>query len=148
MSEITKEELLAFTDAHAKSAIALEAIANRLTDLTAKQDKMIDKITNGLANHIIDGVTANYNQTHKETIKALETLNAKCEILPTKLIEKVNNSTMAKNIERAAWFIGIVGLAIIVATVVLRGLDDRSITNTLMKNMNQQIEQLEGDVTK
>jgi uncharacterized protein YoxC len=52
MSEISREELIAFTEASNKTAIALEAITNRLTDIIAKQDKLIEKISNGIMDDI------------------------------------------------------------------------------------------------
>lgn len=65
MSEITKEELLAFTEASNKTATALEAITNRLTDIIAKQDKLIEKVSNGINDDIKDC------QAHLEEVKKI-----------------------------------------------------------------------------
>lgn len=54
MSEITKEEILAFTEAHKQTALALEHIARGLEDIVTKQDKVLDKLSNGFAKDISD----------------------------------------------------------------------------------------------
>jgi len=45
MSELSKEEILAFTESHTKVAISLEKIVDSLADLTLKQEKLLDKLT-------------------------------------------------------------------------------------------------------
>ena len=39
MSEVSKEELIAFTEAHSKSAVALERITETLENITQKDRK-------------------------------------------------------------------------------------------------------------
>lgn len=51
MSGITKEELVAYTEAQNKTAVALEKIVDRLSDMALKQDKIIDKMAG-----CVDGV--------------------------------------------------------------------------------------------
>ena len=141
MSEITKEELAAFTDAHSRSAIALERITDRLEDIALKQDKIIDKLTNGVTHNIIEGVTTNYNATHKETIASLDRIEAsnKPEAVKTMLKETIDNSSMAKDVGYAKWFIGIVGLVVIVALVIIRGIDTRIVVN---KDLRSEIKKI------
>jgi hypothetical protein len=123
MSEISKEELNAFTEAHIKSSVALEKIAERLESILNSQEVIVAKMTNGMPDTIIKGVVDNYNNTHKETVKSLERIEAKLSQTPVDVIEKVSNSSIAKDIEHVKWFVGIVGVVVIVAIVILRGLE-------------------------
>ena len=142
MSEITREELTAFTSSHEKVAVVLEKIANQLETIALKQDKLVDKFDNGVVKEIIQGVTNNYNTVHKETIDHLSRMESAIannnvifvEKIPQEITEKLNNSEIAKDIAKVKWFIGIVGLVIIVATVILRGLDDRLVTKQNSEN--------------
>ena len=133
MSEITREELNAMTQAYEKSATALEKIANQLEQIALKTDKLCDKLDNGMSDAIIAGVTTNYNQVHKETIDTLariENFSIKTvDTVPVIVKEIINNSSISKNMEHIKWFVGIVGIVIIISTVIIRGLDTRLIMN-------------------
>lgn len=56
-----------------------------------------------------------------------------------KVEEKLKNSDIAKSIERIQWFVGIIGIVIIIANVVLTGFDRR----VAFKNEIQQLIQVE-----
>jgi hypothetical protein len=143
MPEISEEKLLAFTEAHIKSAVALEKVTDRLSDITVKLDKISDAMSNGMITKIVDGVTSNYDQTHKETIDSLcrlevsnkeinETLTTK---LPGTLMEKINSSDIARDIDHAKLFIAVIGIAIIVCNVVLSAIDRRNVMNSEVKKI-------------
>jgi len=106
MSDITREELLAFTEVHAKSAIALEKITDRLEELTSKQDTMIDKLTNGLIDKIAD-----------------------------KVEEKFNHSNIAKDIGYSKFFIAAIAILIIIINVVVGGVERRANINSEIKKI-------------
>jgi len=61
--EITKEELMAYTEAQIKTATALEKIADRLEDITMKQDTLITKFSNGFTSDMREtkAITASTN---------------------------------------------------------------------------------------
>jgi hypothetical protein len=160
MSEISREELSAFAEAHAKSAVALERVTDALEVITQKQDKIIDKMTNGVSEAIINGVTNNYDNTHKETVASLnriegmqkdilEAINSK---VPTSLDEKLKNSTIARDIEHTKWFVAIVGIVVIIAMVILRllgvGLESKNISTQtqVLQHMLQDHMKQTGDV--
>lgn len=66
------------------------------------------------------------NAEHSESIaNSLKTLSESLGIL----------STIKRDIEISKWFISIVGLAIVVATVVLRGIDNRVIFKQEVKEV-------------
>jgi hypothetical protein len=146
MSEITREELNAFTSAHEKSAAALEKIAGQLEQIVGKIDKVTDKLDNGITNVIIEGVTKNYNQVHKETIDSLNRIEENgvivVEKVPEKIKEIISNSEISKDIQHVKWFIGAVGLITIVALVIIRGMD----SHILLKNENERLTQIERKI--
>jgi t-SNARE complex subunit (syntaxin) len=45
MSEITKEEIVAYTEAQNKTAVSLEKIVDRLGDCVLKQEKILEKLS-------------------------------------------------------------------------------------------------------
>jgi len=135
MADISREELVAFTEAHSKSAVALEKITEALEGLTKNQDKLLDKMTNGMSDSIIGGVVANYENTHKETIESLNRLEASmkdCSIrLPALVDERIKNSTMSRDVEHTKWLVGIVGLVIIICVVIMRVIGNESTSRTV-----------------
>ena len=135
--EITKESLDAFTEATKKSAAELESIVNALGAVGNKLDKVVDKITNGMTQEIIDGVSKNYNSIHKETIDTLDRIEECAEFNKTLLIDKVpevlsktiTNSTISKDVEHVKWLVSIVGVVVIIVSVLLRILGTSTINN-------------------
>ena len=119
MSEISKEELMAFTESNSKSALALEKVADRLQDILHNQEKIIGTLTSDtLVNKISETVSAATLERLEQSNKEInETLTTK---LPGTLMEKINNSDMAKDIEHFKLFIGATGLIIVIAVVVLK----------------------------
>jgi hypothetical protein len=86
MSEITREELAAFTDASTKSAVALEKVSTYLEAISENQGKLID----GMAKVVED---------------------------------KIQNSSISRDIEHTKWLVGIIGFAIIIVSVVIKFMD-------------------------
>lgn len=149
-SEISREQLEAFTEATIKSATELEKIVASLHIIVEKQDKIVDRIFNGMVDEIVKGVTVNYNNTHKETIDCLSRLE-KCneEIrnnFSNDIEKKLQNSSWAKDIEHTKWFIAIVGVVIIVATVLLRGLDNKTLLNQEAEQFRKATAIIERDI--
>lgn len=140
MSEISKEELSAFTEAHTKLAVTLGRVTDALESITQKQDKLLDKITNGVSDSIVKGVTANYDNTHKETISTLDRIEKGmvdfCSKVPTLIDEKLINSSISKDIEHTKWITGAVGLVVIIAMVILRIIGTNLNANIVADNTN------------
>lgn len=141
MEGISKEELNAFTQAHEKTATVLEKIAGQLEQIVIKQDKLVDKLDNGFSEIIIEGVTKNYNNVHKETIVSLTRLEEGVEInrgiltdkIPVVVASTINNSSIAKDVEHTKWFVAIATLVIIIVSVFFR------IINTNTNNKENQV---------
>jgi hypothetical protein len=138
MADISREELIAFTVSHEKVAVVLDKIATQLELIATKQDKLIEKLQNGITETIINGVVRDYNITHKETIECLQRIELANKDMkdkfPIEVATQINNSSVAKDVGYAKWFILIVGLIVIVASVILRGIDNKIITKQETSN--------------
>ena len=87
-----------------------------------------EPITHGEMKQMMDIVSK--NAEHSESIaNSLRELAGSMVIL----------ASIKRDIEIAKWFIGIVGLATVVATVVLRGLDNRALFRTEVKQVVQEL---------
>lgn len=85
MSDISREELLAFTEAHTKTALALETMVQRLEDIIVVQNKLCDKFDNGFYDKITAHIAGNPPTTIKEVKVTLESIDAKLNTQATKL---------------------------------------------------------------
>ena len=119
MSEISREELIAFTEAHARVSVALDKISERLADVLKNQDKIIGSLTaDTLAAKVADAVSvATATRLEASSKEINDTLTTK---LPGTLMEKINGSDIAKDVDHAKMFLGILTLVIIVTTVLLK----------------------------
>lgn len=137
MSEITKEELFAFTEAHAKVSVALEKISDRLADIVNNQDKVLTSLTaDTLVTKVAQAVAiATQSRIEAATREMNETLSTK---LPGTLMEKINNSEISKDIGFVKTFVGIFGIVALVAFVVLKVFfTPQSITKDQIRQMIQ-----------
>jgi len=144
MGDISREELNAFTSSHEKVAGVLEKIAGQLERITLSQEKLLDKMSNGITKDIIEGVTHNYNTIHKETIVSLEKIQKFNDNTPTLIDDKITNSQIAKDIQHVKWFVGIIGTVIVVALVVIRGLDMRHYFSLQKEDIRQIVTEVDS----
>ena len=146
MGDITREELNAFTAAHEKSAVALEKVANQLELIVSNQNKMLSKLENGISAVIIKGINEHCDDKFADTLEAvkrIEDFSTKTtEKVPTIVQEIISNSTLNKTVERVQYIVGACAVAIIVATVIIRGLDTRAIVNKDNQEMVQIINKI------
>ena len=141
--EISKEALEAFTLATIKSATELEKIVSSLQVIVEKQDKIVDRVFNGMVHEIVDGITKNYDNTHKETVTTLcELKNAVennrvilTEKVPIQIAEKLSVSSISEDIKHTKWIVAIATGVIIVVTVMfkLMGYDNANRENRMME---------------
>jgi hypothetical protein len=109
---ITKEELQVMIDIQSKNVQQLTTIANQLSIIVEKENKIQDRLFNGFVKDIAEAVG-------ESTAKCIK------DSLPNMLKVEIENSKVSRDMEYTKWFIGIVGTVIVVALVVLRGLDNR-----------------------
>ena len=135
MSDISREELAAFTEAHTKSATVLQRVTETLESISRGQERLFEKLTNGISGTIIDGVSANYSNAHRETLEILgkcllshseirenqKTIMAELDKgIPNIIDEKLSGSSIATDIKHVKWFVGIIGVTVIVAMVIIK----------------------------
>lgn len=117
MENITKEELLAMISTQSKATEQMVIIANYLREITEEQKKITERLTNGVKKEIVENVA-----------KELQV----CNIKLTDEVEKIDKmltergsiiTNIAGDINFTKWFIGIIGIVVVIATVILRGID-------------------------
>ena len=109
MSEITKEELNAFTEANTKVAIQLEKIATSLEGIVTNQDKVVTRLYNGLSKEITDKVEKQCNGCKEENVGKLDLIH-----------KDVKEGNKDVNYIKIAFtiFVSLCALAIVVTQVV------------------------------
>lgn len=130
MSEITKEELQQFTDTYKQFNVLFEKILVTQTTLVEQQEKIVNRIYNGMAKDIVDGVkldldvcTTSIGKNIKDTLE--------------------NTNNMKDDIKFSKWFIGVTSLLVVVVTVIttviLRGIDNRKLFKEEIKEIIQEV---------
>lgn len=102
----------------------MEKVVSYLKSVVEKQDKIVDRIFNGMVHEIVDGVCQNYNNVHKETIDSLKRIE-ECNKESRK--EIISVSADAKH---AKWFVAIVILVTVVVNVLMTNIERKSNINT------------------
>jgi|WetSurSiteA1Bulk_404760.scaffolds.fasta_scaffold30278_4 hypothetical protein len=117
MENITKEELMAMIATQSKATEQMVIIANYLREITEEQKKITERLTNGVKKEITESIT-----------KELQICNVKL----TDEVEQIDKmltdrgaviTNISNDISFTKWFIGIVGIVVVIATVILRGID-------------------------
>lgn len=125
---ISRAELTAFTEAHSKAAVALEKVTDTLILITQKQDKLFDRMTNGVSECIVNGVNNNYDLIHKETVGLLNRIEGNQKLImdglgkeiPLMVDERLKNSEMARDIGKTKFVVTISSVIIIIVIVIMR----------------------------
>jgi len=73
--EITKAEIHAMIEVHAKSVEQMAAVANSLTTIAAQQEKICTRLYNGLGKDICKGVKEAIEENEKVRNKAITDLS-------------------------------------------------------------------------
>lgn len=146
--EISKEELSVLTQTTIKYATELEKIVSSLQLVVEKQDKIVDRVFNGMVHEIVDGITKNYDNTHKETVVALETLRNAVEVnrnilvdkIPEQITTQLQNSSIARDVEHTKWFVAIISIISILVVVFFRltGINSLSKDNAIIEHLLKQ----------
>jgi hypothetical protein len=124
---LTKDELKAILDTQSKATEQMVLVAKALTDILTEQKRITDKLSNGFIKDLSDkckengticstGITRSFE-------KALEPLVNDLPEIKEAVLTTRDDAKFSK------WFIGSVGLVMVVAMVLLRGLDSRIMWN-------------------
>jgi len=131
---ITREEMRAVIEVQSKNTEqmlavvkSLERIIETQNHISILQEKLVEKLSNGIKKEIAHEVTIELTSILSPTISDV---HKTCELLQERTPTIMKIST---DIDRVKWFVGIVGLVVVVSTVILRGIDMRVITNNQIK---------------
>ena len=112
--EISKEELLAFIETMSKNTILLEKIANTNRETADTLKSVKDRVDRDLAKDISVIVSNEVTQQCNALSNDNKDILTICKEIKTGQVEA------NKNIEYAKWFIAIIAVAVIVASVIIR----------------------------
>jgi len=140
MSEpITREEMRAVVEVQSKNTEqmlavvkSLERIIETQNHITLLQEKLVEKLSNGMKKEIAHEVVTELTLSCEPL---MANIKKGCELMQdrTPLIHKI-----AEDIDRVKWFIGIVGFVIVVSTVILRGIDSKILFNDRTNSLQQE----------
>lgn len=157
---ISREELRAIIETQSKATEQMVLVAKSLSDILVEQRRLSEKLSNGVMKEftqtIVDHV-ASCTESMREDLKNACVRQDKVLDVAERAQTKVENDipeikrvviSMSDDIKFSKWFIGAVGLVIIVATVLLRGLDSRMIDAKNIKMLTTAIHEAEQEVHK
>lgn len=140
---ITNIELQAIIGVQSKNVEQLTIIANHLSTIVERENKIYDRLYNGISKEISDKVIEVVKNCNLNCGESHGSLITKIDNLPTTIQDKINNSNISKDMEHVKWFVGIVGLLIVAATIILRGIDSREFTNLETKQYTSLAQKLD-----
>ena len=136
---ITREEMKAAMEVHSRNTEqmlavvkSLERIIETQNHISILQEKLVEKLSNGIKKEIAHEVTIELTSVLSPIISDV---HKTCELLQERTPTIMKIST---DIDRVKWFVGIVGLVVVVSTVILRGIDMRVITNNQIEQIKQE----------
>ena len=103
--QITRIELQAYTDANLKVAASLQDISVILTSLVTKQDKLYDRLYNGIVDDITERTDKTLQQNHAATMGMLKEMTT-------------TQKEISRGVTWAQIFIGVLGFSTIVAMIL------------------------------
>jgi hypothetical protein len=132
MSELTKDEFRALLEIQAKNVEQLTTIANHLTTIVDTENSIHDRLHNGMGKEIAQMVVK-----HQEDMLVFE--KEKEKSLEEKFQETLEHCHIARDIRHTKWFVGALGLVIIISLVVIKTLDGRE---TASKETTQELKKM------
>ena len=135
MSDIQREQLEAFIEAHSRSATAMEKITGAMEAIARSQEKMWGTM------EALSRVEANQKDLKDYCLKAVN------ELVPEVIDDKLKNCSIARDVEHTKWLIGIITIVIIICTCVLRatGGGDTNRLQGMQTQILQHIVEQEGN---
>lgn len=142
-NEVTKEELKAMIEVQSKNVEQLTVIANHLSTIVERENKIYERLYNGLSKEISGAIIVMIEKLKEEVEETKKGQTTQCAAatttLKTTFAEELSNSSIAKDIGHVKWFIGIVGVVIIVATVILNGIGRKNEGYDLLKQIKYEL---------
>lgn len=141
MSNISKEELAAQNELYSKNNVLFEKLLATQDKIIEQQEKITNRLYNGMSREIADDVVERCTSCSDKVMVKLNDITGSLDstdkegTIATRLLGISKDAKANKGYaEKAMWFIGIVGFATIIitvlATVILRGIDNRRLFKT------------------
>ena len=141
---VSRDELKAMVDVQSKNVEQLTVIANHLATIVDRENKIYERLYNGLAKDISGSIIGELNERCMVLGKKIDDqqikCNAVCTGIGTLIRAEIENSSISKDIGHVKWFVGIVGLVIIVASVVVNGIVRHNTEDIQFKKVAELIE--------
>jgi hypothetical protein len=146
---VSREELKAMMDIQSKNVEQLTVIANHLSTIVDRENKIYERLYNGLAKDISLAVTTTMEKLSEEVTGARKEQVGMCAaaspLLKAEITACLANSTISKDIGLIKWFISIVGVLIVIASVFLNGMGRNIETSTIERVFKQTLSQVTSD---
>ena len=137
----TKEEIDALISVQTRATEQMITIATTLRQIAEDEKEVLHKLSNGIRKEIVDGVKLEMTICNEKLTNELTQVH---EMLSERgsVIKRIDD-----NINYTKWFIGIIGVVVVIATVILRGLDTIN-TQRLFNADKMTIQQLHSELHK
>lgn len=145
---VTRDELKAMVEVQSKNVEQLTVIANHLSTIVDRENKIYERLYNGLSKEISTAVIAAVEKLAEAVEECKERQVHQCAAAGTVLDDKLKNCDMAKDIGHTKWFIGIVGVIIVVATVVVNAVVKTNMDHERNASIQAIIEHFDGHKTE
>jgi hypothetical protein len=119
---VTRDELKAMVEVQSKNVEQLTVIANHLSTIVERENKIYDRLYNGLSKEISTAVISSIEKLAESVDECRDRQVSQCAAAGNVIDEKLKNCDMAKDIGHTKWFIGIVGVIVIVSTIIVNAI--------------------------
>lgn len=136
---MTRDELAGMITVQSKNVEQLTVIANHLATIVERENKIYERLYNGIAKEISGAVIEAVEESHLSTNRLLDAQAAccanMCKALPDLIKKEMDGSKVAADMGHVKWFIGIVGVVIIVASVIVNLISKKSVDDAFMHDL-------------
>lgn len=147
---MTRDELAGMIAVQSKNVEQLTVIANHLATIVERENKIYDRLYNGIAKEISTAVIEAVEESHLSTNKLLDAQAAccanACKAMPELIKKEMDGSKVATDMGHVKWFIGIVGVVIIVASVIVNLISKKSVDDAFMHDLKTAVSDYTNDV--
>lgn len=147
---VTRDELKAMVDVQSKNVEQLTVIANHLATIVDRENKIYERLYNGLSKEISAAIISSVDKVHELVAATKDGQANQCaaakENFGDMLEEKLSNCGISKDIGHVKWFVGAVGLIIIVSSVIVNGLVRNSANAAQTQDIKAIVQHFEQDI--
>lgn len=140
---VTRDELKSIIEIQSKNVEQLTVIANHLSTIVDRENKIYERLYNGLAKDISSAVNARLIKIEELMEDTRDRQAGQCAaaspLLKQELTGILANSTLSKDMGHIKWFISIVGVLVVVASVLIGGINRKEEAYNIVKQFKEQV---------